>query len=286
MVLNDASGGHASTSSGRRRKVLKNIAKPKKILEDFEREQKSNSNGQMLKVPKKRTKLDQEQAIEIKKPATINSPSSKLQGRTQSKSSQEKIHKSPVTPSSSCSLSLGAGSSGTVNVHGYQVKLSTAAILSAIVSKYGDIAANCLYKSPSFRASLLEVVCNVVQRLKDPVITASDIQSMISEISDAETAKIDVSWLQKYLEEIANEEKAAKRASDVRMSTSLTFGAAEKEFKLRQAELEAVQTTFNEAEKRFEVFKHVLGRIDASIVESVAKEKSWQRRLDELLCTK
>ncbi|KAK4735680.1 hypothetical protein R3W88_009941 [Solanum pinnatisectum] len=98
-----------------------------------------------------------------------------------------------------------------VDVHGYKVEVSSAPILTAIFSKYGDIAVNCHYKSLASRASLLDLVCDVVKRLKAGDAGSSSIKQMKSFVSTAVEVELDVAWLQQYLDEISKEEDMEKR---------------------------------------------------------------------------
>ncbi|XP_055825077.1 sister chromatid cohesion protein PDS5 homolog C-like [Solanum dulcamara] len=98
-----------------------------------------------------------------------------------------------------------------VDVHGYKVKVSSAPILAAIFAKYGDIAVNCHYKSLASRASLLDLVCDVVKRLKTGDVGSYSIKYMKSFVSAAADVKLDVTWLQQYLDEISKEEDMEKK---------------------------------------------------------------------------
>ncbi|MCD7471007.1 hypothetical protein HAX54_011270 [Datura stramonium] len=97
-----------------------------------------------------------------------------------------------------------------VDVHGYKVKAINVPILATIFVKYGDITVNCHYKSPTARASLLDEVSDVVRRLKTSDVSFSSIKAMKSVVSNAADAKLDVTWLQQYLDEISEEEDMEK----------------------------------------------------------------------------
>ena len=83
--------------------------------------------------------------------------------------------------------------------------------MTAIFAKYGDIAVNCHYKSLASRASLLDLVCDVVKRLKAGDVGSSSIKQMKSFVSTAVEVELDVAWLQQYLDEISKEENMEKR---------------------------------------------------------------------------
>lgn len=188
-----------------------------------------------------------------------------------------------------------------VDVHGYKVKVSSAPTLAAIFSKYGDITANCQYKSPTVKASLLEVVSDVVRRLKTSDIDTnfSAIQDMKSVVSDAADAKLDVSWLQQYLEEISEEEDVKKKSSnlmELRVTTMLVTKAAKKDLverngevlaaekRLKKAErrLQEAQSRAGEAERFVKVFE-ILGEKVQQDIEQCKDALYWQSRSNDLL---
>ncbi|KAK4436680.1 hypothetical protein Salat_0001900 [Sesamum alatum] len=190
----------------------------------------------------------------------------------------------PIDPKSTAVLS----DDGLVNINGYRVKSMTAPVLEAILAKYGDIAAHCLYKSTSVKASLLEVVCNIVQRLQcyDFEAILSDLEAMENEVADVEASKIKVSWLQEHL---ANVRKVAVfreksfQLKKTKVKTGLVTKAATKELKQRQAELLLAQECFKEAEKQVNALRLVSRKIDDDILASESEEYFWKRRLDDLL---
>ncbi|KAL0319064.1 UNVERIFIED_CONTAM: hypothetical protein Sangu_2062600 [Sesamum angustifolium] len=177
---------------------------------------------------------------------------------------------------------------GLVNINGYKVKSATATVLEAIFAKYGDIAAHCLYKSTSVKASLLEVICNIVQRLQfyDFEAILSDLEAMENEVSDVEASKIKVSWLQEHLANVRKVAAFREKSFQLKKTkgkTGLVTKAAAKELKLRQAELLLAQERFKEAEKRVTAIRLVSRKIDDDILESESEEYFWKRRLDDLL---
>ena len=109
----------------------------------------------------------------------------------------------------------GDVSSELVDVHGYKVKVSSGPILTAIFAKYGDIAVNCHYKSLAFRASVLDIVCDVVRRLKTGDFGSTSIDNMRILVSAAARVKLDVTWLQQCLDQISEEGDMEKKLSDL-----------------------------------------------------------------------
>ncbi|XP_075112728.1 sister chromatid cohesion protein PDS5 homolog D-like isoform X2 [Nicotiana tabacum] len=188
-----------------------------------------------------------------------------------------------------------------VDVHGYKVKVSSAPTLAAIFSKYGDITANCQYKSPTVKASLLEVVSDVVRQLKTSDIDAnfSAIQDMKSVVSDAADAKLDVSWLQQYLEEISEEEDVKKKSSnlmELRVTTMLVTKAAKKDLVERNGEVLAAEKRLKKAERRLQEAKSRAGEAERSVkvfemlgekihqdIEQCKDALYWQSRSNDLL---
>ncbi|KAI3806921.1 hypothetical protein L1987_22839 [Smallanthus sonchifolius] len=71
---------------------------------------------------------------------------------------------------------------------------SSIADINNVLAKHGDIAAECLFKTDSMRSSILEVVCEVVRRVQTNDVIEK-MEEIESQVSDAEAANIDVSWL-------------------------------------------------------------------------------------------
>ncbi|XP_055825443.1 sister chromatid cohesion protein PDS5 homolog D-like isoform X2 [Solanum dulcamara] len=187
-----------------------------------------------------------------------------------------------------------------VNVHGYKVKVSSAPILTAIFAKYGDITVNCHYKSPAARASLLDVVSDVVRRLKTSDVSVSSIKAMKSLVSDAADAKLDVTWLQQYLDEISEEEDMEKKSSflmALRETTMLVSKAAKKDLVERNREVLSAEKRLKKAERRLQEAQsravevqrsvkafEILGeKVQQDIKEVKNQAQYWLSRLAELL---
>ncbi|KAL9996536.1 putative transcription factor homeobox-WOX family [Helianthus debilis subsp. tardiflorus] len=102
--------------------------------------------------------------------------------------------------------------SDIVCVQGYKVKRSNATILEAIFKKHGDIAVNCVFKTDSVRSSILEVVCEVVRRIQtDNVIEIGE--DIERQLSDAEAANINVSWIRAHFEAFNKRKETSKTYS-------------------------------------------------------------------------
>ncbi|KAK2973148.1 hypothetical protein RJ640_021361 [Escallonia rubra] len=117
------------------------------------------------------------------------------------------------TPYSSGQLALP--SNEIVDVNGYKVKASIAMVLAATIEKDGDIVTNCLHKSASMKALLLEVVCSIFQRLLSgsSAVDTSGMEDIENGVLDAEAANLEVSWLQDHLARFLLVEKTGQRSS-------------------------------------------------------------------------
>ena len=96
--------------------------------------------------------------------------------------------------------------SDSVSVGKYHVRASISSILQSIISRYGDIAANCKLESNSMRAYYLECLCSVVQELQSTSLmqmTKAKVKEMMAVLKDVESAQIDVDWLRNILNEIS-----------------------------------------------------------------------------------
>ncbi|XP_037497327.1 AAA-ATPase At3g50940 isoform X3 [Jatropha curcas] len=90
----------------------------------------------------------------------------------------------------------------------YRVKGEFEPVLESILSKHGDIAANCSLHSLQCRSSLLEIVCDIIWKLQAAELknlTEIHLKSMLNSIQDLESIKLEVGWLRQRLEEIMKE---------------------------------------------------------------------------------
>ncbi|KAJ9172684.1 hypothetical protein P3X46_015897 [Hevea brasiliensis] len=87
----------------------------------------------------------------------------------------------------------------------YTIKAEFQPILEAILSKHGDIAANCSLHSLQCRSSFLEIVCGIVHTLQATEIKnlqLLELKSMLSSIRDLESVELEVGWLRQKLNKI------------------------------------------------------------------------------------
>lgn len=140
-----------------------------------------------------------------------------------------------------------------MNVNGYQVKASAAPILEEIFEKHGDIAAYCPYPSRGFRASVFEVICDVIRQLRtnDWGTIVSMVGQMKTEVSDtAAAAHLEVSWLKHILDDIPTEDD--DQLASVIRNTALVSKAARKDLTQRKAELVIAERSYEEAKRQLE----------------------------------
>ncbi|KAK6147665.1 hypothetical protein DH2020_018577 [Rehmannia glutinosa] len=185
-------------------------------------------------------------------------------------------------------LSAIPGDDNLVNVNGYKVKTTSAPVLEAIFAKYGDIMVHCVCRSTFVRASLLEVISNIVQRLQyyDLEAVLSDLDSIEDEVSDIEASDINVSWLHEHLAKLRKIAAFKEKSLELRktkVKSGLVTKAAAKELKRRHSELVLAQERFKEAEKRVNALRLVSRKIEDDIMEFESEEYFWKRRLDDLL---
>nr|GMC71353.1 phospholipase-like protein [Ipomoea batatas] len=135
-----------------------------------------------------------------------------------------------------------------VNIKGYQVKTSAAPILEEIFEKHCDISANCPYPSRGFRASVFEVICDVIRQLRtnDWGTIVSMVGQMRTEVSDtAAAAHLEVSWLKQILDDIPTEDDG--QLACVIRNTALSKRTAERAVEVR----ESVKKAQNDMELNF-----------------------------------
>ncbi|XP_016438003.1 uncharacterized protein LOC107763994 [Nicotiana tabacum] len=101
----------------------------------------------------------------------------------------------------------------SVVVNGYRVKEEAAPVLQKIFLKYGDIAKNSSFSSVNISSSLLELFCDIYKKLEETdfrSINPKELQSMLDEVRDLESANIDVGWLSRRLNDISQAKQLVK----------------------------------------------------------------------------
>ncbi|XP_071690207.1 uncharacterized protein [Rutidosis leptorrhynchoides] len=168
---------------------------------------------------------------------------------------------------------VSCSDSGMTCIHGYNVKRSIAPILAAIFRKHGDIAAKCSLQAASMRASILTVVCDIVRRIQtNDVIEMKQIES---EISDAEAANINVSWIRAHFEAAKKRKEAFKESVLIRKTKEniiLVKRAAKMDMEEVRIELMAVQRKFEKAERCVKVLGLVQKKLNGNNVETEASQ--------------
>nr|XP_043637363.1 uncharacterized protein LOC122608333 [Erigeron canadensis] len=172
---------------------------------------------------------------------------------------------------------------GLVYVQGYKVKQNVGPILEAIFMKHGDIADKCVFKTLSVRASILEVVCEVVRQIltSDVKTVISEMEKLESRVSDAESAKMNVSWLRAHLEAIHKRNEALKMSGplmETKVTTILVERAAQMDLNEKFADLLAAQERFGNAERCVRVLNLVEKKLNNNIMEFKLEKDSWEKQ--------
>ncbi|XP_021718076.1 uncharacterized protein LOC110685849 [Chenopodium quinoa] len=110
-----------------------------------------------------------------------------------------------------------------VTVGNYRVKENLAPILRDVLSKYGDIAAQCVKKSVLHRSWLVESVCDIVEKLRTVEfvhLTAVEVDSFRVFVQDIESDNVEVGWLHQRLDEIYEAKRLLKESSKVKQAKS------------------------------------------------------------------
>ncbi|KAK1363991.1 hypothetical protein POM88_039552 [Heracleum sosnowskyi] len=170
-------------------------------------------------------------------------------------------------------------SSIPVDVGGYRVKAANAPILTSILAKYGDIAAHCMFTSAAVRASMLEVICDIVKRLQSNNLEDNILQleAMETEVRDAEAAKIEVSWLQQCMKKFreADVGRSPSQLREMNAKLMLVSKAARKD-------LAAAQKWAKEAENCMRALAVVGKKFSDDVSFHEAEVSNWRNPLDEL----
>ncbi|KAL8117414.1 sister chromatid cohesion protein PDS5 homolog D-like isoform X2 [Apium graveolens] len=166
-----------------------------------------------------------------------------------------------------------------VDVGGYRVKAANAPILRSILAKYGDIAAHCMFTSAAVRASMLEVICDIVKRLQSNNVEDNMLQleAMENEVRDAEAAKIEVSWLQQCMKQFREAEvwRSPSQLKEMNAKLMLVSRAAERD-------LAAAQKWAQESENCVRALAVVGKKFSDDLSFHEAEACQWRNPLDEL----
>ncbi|GJZ21246.1 phospholipase-like protein [Tanacetum coccineum] len=189
--------------------------------------------------------------------------------------------------------------SDIISVQGYSVKQSIATTLEAIFKKHGDILADCFYQTASVRTYFLEVICEVSKLLETSDVTTiiSKMEEIDFQVSEADAANIDVSWLQAQLDIIRTRNEALKKnhftygdetqercvkaeecikvldkradlVEDKPISTIISKRAARADMRERCRERVVAQEEFEKAERCVTVLDLVEKKLSKDILES------------------
>ncbi|GJU33974.1 phospholipase-like protein [Tanacetum coccineum] len=172
--------------------------------------------------------------------------------------------------------------SSIICVQGYKVKSVNAPILEAIFKKHGDIAAKCVFPD-AMRTYLLEAVSEIVRRIETNEVTdiISKMEEIESQVSVAEVAKIDVTWLRAYLDTIHKMNEAQKKSTslmEMKTNTTLVKMAAKTDQKESYDEFVAARNRLVKAQRCVKVLELVEEKLNNNLLESKAEKDSWARQ--------
>ncbi|GJY30675.1 retrovirus-related pol polyprotein from transposon TNT 1-94 [Tanacetum coccineum] len=164
---------------------------------------------------------------------------------------------------------VSSNQSGVICAQGYKVKNVNAPILEAIIKKHGDIASTCVFPDAALRTSLLDVVCEIVGRIEtnDAANIISQMEEIESQLSAAEAAKINVSWLRASLNAIHKRNEAGKKGTlllEMKTNTFLVKRAA-------RNDLVAAENQLADAKRCVEVLNLVEKTVNKNFLESKAE---------------
>lgn len=161
-----------------------------------------------------------------------------------------------------------------------QSEASVAPVLESIFKKHGDIAAECVFKSISVRSSLLEVICEVARQIQTDSYTEK-MEEIECQVSDAEAANVNVSWLRAHFLAIHKRKEAVKKSSllmETKVNTILVNRAAQKDLREKCTELVSTQERFEKAERCVRVLHLVEENLNNNILESEAEKDLWVKQ--------
>ncbi|XP_049393296.1 uncharacterized protein LOC125857723 [Solanum stenotomum] len=172
----------------------------------------------------------------------------------------------------------------SVMVDGYRVKEEAAPILQKIFLKYGDIAMNSSFSSVTFSSSLLEFVCDIYNKLEATnflSITSTELQSMIAEVKDLESVKVDVGWLHRRLNDISQTKQLVQDSCILNEAKTRNLVAMEtnkKELEGLKEELATLQERIHKKEVEIGISHYENEKIMQCVADSKAKLNSYLKK--------
>ncbi|XP_059670814.1 uncharacterized protein LOC132316338 [Cornus florida] len=178
-----------------------------------------------------------------------------------------------------------------VTVNGYVVKPEWGSLLRAIFSRYGDIAKDCSVVSIRSRSSFLEMICEIIQKLHDTEfirITPVDLKSMLDQVRDLETVRMEVGWLRERLDDIFEAMQLFRGYSTLKEAQRRKVPAIEK----KKEELKSINMEIVDllekfvflkekaalAEEELTPMKAEAEKIDETVSETKAKVKCFYQK--------
>ena len=190
-----------------------------------------------------------------------------------------------------CSSYIPESNTPLLTVEGYRVKPNFAPILRDILSKHGDIAANCGKKSIAFRSLLVENVCSIVQILKATEfmsLTPLEIDSSLDLLRDIESNDVEVKWLHQRLHEIQEAKRLLKESPKLKLTktqSSITTKMIKKEIETHEEEVCKLRQKINFLKDELEVRREDERKLDEvlSHTKSLVKRFYYGSMIDGLL---
>uniref|UniRef100_M0ZS02 Phospholipase n=1 Tax=Solanum tuberosum TaxID=4113 RepID=M0ZS02_SOLTU len=171
-----------------------------------------------------------------------------------------------------------------VMVDGYRVKEEAAPILQKIFLKYGDIAMKSSFSSVTFSSSLLEFVCDIYNKLEATdflSITSTELQSMLAEVKDLESVKVDVGWLHRRLNDISQAKQLVQDSCILNEAKTRNLVAMEtnkKELEGLKEELATLQERIHKKEVELGIAHYKNEKIMQRFADSKAKLNSYLKK--------
>lgn len=138
-----------------------------------------------------------------------------------------------------------------VSVNGYEVKAEMAPILRDIFISQGDIAKDCTFCAVRSRSCLLENVCGIYKRMEGAnfmLVTPAELNSLLEEVRDLETTKIELGWLHQRLVQIMEAKEGIKTLKEEKRRTAEAIERRKQELAGEKKQLEALVTKIHKDE--------------------------------------
>ncbi|KAF8397053.1 hypothetical protein HHK36_018691 [Tetracentron sinense] len=153
----------------------------------------------------------------------------------------------------------------------YPIPEDCKATWERIIRRHGDITSSCNVKNGKFRATYIEVTCEIIWKMKDTdaaLLNDVLIKGWEENLSDVEQVGLRVNWLKEYFHKLK-----------VTLKLSEEFKAAEDRHKVRLAKLDELNQRAQEKLSTIEKYKTMIEEIEEELSQVQEEYRDIQSQM-------